>query len=169
MQENELTLSTGDPATNSGRPVILQLHGSFEAFGVVFDYLSRTDPFTRFQVGHFSSIIRQQLKIGHHLVAMDGKTVVGYVGWILTTKEIGDRWQEDHGKLTPVAEGKADSAALTVVASRDRSILLRLIRGARTLNPGKRVYFKREYDDGGKTTRKASVDNVTRPAAMEAT
>ena len=167
--ESELEHGAANQAKNSRRPVILQLHGSFEAFGVVFDYLSRTDPFTRFQVGHFSSIIRQQLKMGHHLVAMDGKTVVGYVGWILTTKEIGDRWQKDHGRLTPVAEGEADSAALTVVASRDRSILLRLVRGARTLNPGRRVYFKREYEDEGKSTRKASVENVTRPAAFEST
>jgi len=165
MLENELELGAASQEKNSGRSVILQLHGSFEAFGVVFDYLSRTDPFTRFQVGHFASIIRQQLKMGHHLVAMDGKTVAGYVGWILTSKEIGDRWQKDLGKLTPVAEGKADSAALTVVASRDRSMLLRLIRGARTLNPGKRVYFKREYDDAGKSTRKASVGNVVRPSA----
>lgn len=170
MPENDLIHSAGNQAKHSNRPVILQLHGSFEAFGVVFDYLSRTDPFTRFQVGHFSSIVRQQLKTGHHLVAMDGKTIVGYVGWMLTKKEIGDRWQNANGKLTPVAEGKADSAALTVVASENRSILLRLIRGARTLNPGKRVYFKREYDDEGKSARKSSVANVTqKPAVLEST
>jgi hypothetical protein len=166
MPESKLVGSAGNRA--SERPVILQLHGSFEAFGIVFDYLSRTDPFTRFQVGHFSTIVRQQLKTGYHLVAMDGKTVVGYAGWILTTKEIGDRWQNADGKLTPVTESKADSAALTVVASKNRSILLRLIRGARTLNPGKRVYFKREYDDERKSMRKASVKNLTlKPAVVE--
>ena len=170
MPESDLSNSAGNQAKNTDRPVILQLHGSFEAFGVVFDYLSRTDPFTRFQVGHFSSIVRQQLKTGYHLVAMDGQTVVGYVGWILTTKEIGDGWQKTQGKLIPVAEGRADSAALTIVASRDRSILLRLIRGARTLNPGKRVYFKREYESEGKSTRKSSVANVAlKPAALEST
>lgn len=170
MLENELEVGAASQARKSGRPVILKLHGSFEAFGVVFDYLSKTDPFTRFQVGHFSSVIRQQLKTGHHLVAMDGPTAVGYVGWILTTKEIGDNWQKTDGKLTPVAEGKADSAALTVVASRDRSILLRLIRGARTLNPGKRVYFKREYDGEGRSTRKSSVANAAlKPSLVEST
>lgn len=168
MQENELPDITAHPAMNSGRPVILQLHGSFEAFGVVFDYLSRTDPFTRFEVGHFSSIIRQQLKTGHHLVAMERQTVVGYVGWLLTTREIGERWQKNLGKLTPVEEDKGDSAALTVVASNYRSVLMRLIRGARTLNAGKRVYFKREYDSEGKSTRKSSVANVfLRRAALE--
>ena len=160
MQEFELTKRAGYPRTSSGQPVILQLHGSFEAFGVVFDYLSRTDPFTRFQVGHFSSIVRQQLLKGHHLVAMEGQTPVGYVGWLLTTKAIGDIWQDDLGKLTPVSEETSDAAALTVVASRNRSILLRLIRGARTLNPGKKVYFKREYDTEGKSTRKSSVANA---------
>jgi hypothetical protein len=160
MKEDELSLISSHQAANSGRPVILQLHGSYEAFGVVFDYLSRRDPFTRFEVGHFSSIIRQQLQKGHHLVAMEGQTVVGYIGWLITTKEIGDLWQNNLGKLTPVAEGSSDAAALTVVASRDRPILSRLIRGARTLNPGKKVYFKREYDSEGKSTRKSSVANA---------
>ena len=145
-----------------------QLHGSFEAFGVVFDYLSRTDPFTRFEAGHFATIIRQQLKRGHHLVAMQEKTIVGYVGWLLTTKEIGDLWQQELGKLKPVAEEKCDAAALTVVSASDRAVLLRLIRGARTLNPGKRVYFKRQYDDERKGTRKASVKNaMSSTAALE--
>jgi hypothetical protein len=160
MKEVELSLISSHQAANSGRPVILQLHGSYEAFGVVFDYLSRTDPFTRFEVGHFSSIIRQQLQKGHHLVAMEGQTLIGYIGWLITTKEIGDLWQNNLGKLTPVAEGNSDAAALTVVASRDRSILSRLIRGARTLNPGKKVYFKREYEREGKSTRKSSVANI---------
>ena len=150
MLENELANVAADQAKNSGRPVILQLHGSFEAFGVVFDYLSRTDPFTRFETGHFATIIRQQLKRGHHLVAMEGQTIVGYVGWLLTTKDIGDLWQQDLGKLKPVAEEKCDAAALTVVSSSDRAVLLRLIRGARTLNPGKRVYFKRQYEGEGR-------------------
>ncbi len=170
MLENELEHGAANQVKIPGRPVIMQLHGSFEAFGVVFDYLSRTDPFTRFEVGHFSAIIRQQLKRGYHLVAMEGPTVVGYVGWLLTTREIGDLWQKNLGKLTPVVEEKSNSAALTVVASRDRAVLLRLIRGARALNPGKRVYFKREYEDEGKPTRKASVENVTSsPAAPEVT
>jgi len=168
MQENDLTNITGYSKMNSGRPVILQLHGSFEAFGVVFDYLSRTDPFTRFEVGHFSSVIRLQLKKGHHLIAMDGQTVVGYVGWLLTTQEIGDLWQKNLGKLTPVDEG--NSAALTVVASKDRSVLMRLIRGARTLNPGKRVYFKRDYESERKATRKSSVANLAlTPSVLEST
>lgn len=168
MFENELAAAAADQAKISGRPVILQLHGSFEAFGVVFDYLSRTDPFTRFEVGHFAAIIRQQLKRGYHLVAMEGQTIVGYVGWLLTTKDIGDLWQRDLGKLKPVTEEKCDAAALTVVSSSDRAVLLRLIRGARTLNPGKRVYFKRQYDDERKGTRKASVKNVmSSTAALE--
>lgn len=170
MEKLDKDIVDGSGNQASARPVILQLHPSFEAFGVVFDYLSKTDPFTQFQVGHFSTIVRQQLKTGYHLVAMDGKTVVGYVGWILTTKEIGDRWQNAEGKLTPVVEENSDSAALTVVASKNRSILLRLIRGARTLNPGKQVYFKREYEDARKSMRKASVANLSlKPAVVEST
>ncbi|MEP7173343.1 MAG: hypothetical protein ABI705_07635 [Aestuariivirga sp.] len=165
MKEHQLSHNFNFQVDETGRPLVMQLHGSFEAFGVVFDYLSRTDPFTRFPVGHFCSIVRQQLRMGHHLVAMEGPIVVGYVGWILTSKEIGEQWQRADGKLMATAENKADAAALTVVASKDRSILIRLIRGARTLNPGRRVYFKREYDDDTKSQRKSSVANVVRSSA----
>lgn len=169
MFEYEVKPGDEDQSTDSARPVILQLHGSFEAFGVVFDYLSRIEPFSRFEVGHFSAIIRHQLKNGHHLVAMRGQTVVGYAGWLLTTTDIGDLWQQNLGRLDPVADDVSNAAALTVVTSRDRKVIARLIRGARTLNPGKRVYFKRQYDSDGQSVRKASVKNMTpnSPAAEQ--
>ena len=170
MPDNNMENGAAGPANSLGRPVIMQLHGSYEAFGVVFDYLSKTEPFTRFGVGHFATIIRQQLKNGHHLVAMDGPMMVGYIGWLLTTKAIGDLWQQNLGNLKPVADEVCDSAALTVVAARNRALLLRLIRGARTMNPGKRVYFKREYEGEGRPTRKSSVENLTsKPVALERT
>ena len=155
-------------ASNSRNPKILQLHASFEAFGVVFDYLSKIDPFSRFQTGHFASIIRMQLKRGHHLVAMDGRDAVGYVGWLLTTRELGDLWQNDQGPLKAVGSEASDAAALTVVAARDNAVLKRLIRGARSLNPGKRVYFKRQYSGEGRLTKKSAVKNMTsKPATLE--
>ena len=93
MFEYEVKPGDEDQSTDSARPVILQLHGSFEAFGVVFDYLSRIEPFSRIEVGHCLAIIRHQLKNGHNFVAMRGQTVVGYAGWLLTTSVCRYLWQ----------------------------------------------------------------------------
>jgi hypothetical protein len=139
---------------------IVQLGGSFEAFGVIVDYLSRIQPFSRYDIGNFAMAVRQQLRNGHHLAAMRGMTVVGYAGWLLTSRAIAEEWLQSEGILRPVERHKADAAALTVVTTKERQVLLRLIRGARKLNPGIRVYFKRQYAQGSRGARKASVGNV---------
>lgn len=159
MLEEEMKPANGDPSTDPAHAVVLQLHSSFEAFGVVCDYLSRIEPFSHYEVGHFSTIIRHQLKGGHHLIAMRGQTVVGYAGWLLTTIEIGDLWQQNLGKLLPVADHLSNAAALTIVTSLEKRVITRLMRGARTLNPEKRVYFKRQYDGDDQSARKSSVKN----------
>ncbi len=161
MLEDEVMPENSAPSTDLAHAVILQLHSSFEAFGVVCDYLSRIEPFSRYEVGHFSTIIRHQVRGGHHLIAMRGQVVVGYAGWLLTTTEIGDLWQQNLGKLTPVADHLSNAAALTVVTSLEKRVIARLIRGARTLNPNKRVYFKRQYEGDDQSARKASVKNMS--------
>jgi hypothetical protein len=151
----------GQGDRKKGAVVIVQLDGSFEAFGVIVDYLSRMQPFARYDIGHFASAVRRQLRSGHHLAAMQGRSLVGYVGWLLTSRTIAEEWLGTGGRLLSVEKSKADAAALTIVAAAERRVLMRLIRGARKLNPGTRVYFKRQYAQASRRARKAAVDNVS--------
>jgi hypothetical protein len=148
-----------------GRPQIVQLESSFQAFGLLIDHLSRVAPFSRYDLGNFARALRQQLRHGHHLAAMRGPVLVGYVGWLLTSREIAEKWLQSGDVLRPVERSAANAAALTVVSAQERGVLLRLIRGARTMNPAIRVYFKRQYAEPGRGARKSSVANVGRGAA----
>lgn len=146
-----------DAAAPAGAVQIVQLAGTFEAFGMVIDFLSRTPPFADFETRTVANAVRHQLGDGQHLAAMAGTRMVGYAGWMLTTEEIARAWAEARGELRRVPAERATAAALTIVAVTDPAVTRRLIRGARTLNPGKRAYFKRGTEGGPQPPRKASV------------
>lgn len=140
---------------------IVSLSGSFEAFGMVMDFLSRTESFDRFELGNIASAVRGQLASGCNLAAVRGNEVAGYLGWIYTTPELAEDWMEGRGLLKSLPRNEAAAAALTIVASVDRAATVRLIRGARELNKGVQVYFKRGYDTALKPSRKSTVLNTS--------
>jgi len=139
---------------------IVGLANTYEAFGMVINFLSVSLPFSHFELGQFAGIIRDQLVQGHNLAAItDANEMVGYVGWLHTSQANAELWSNDMGPLRAVTDGTHDAAALTVVAASEQQATLRLIRGARTLHKGMRVYFKRGYDGQVRPARKASVLN----------
>jgi len=139
---------------------IVGLANTYEAFGMVMNYLSGTLPFSHFELGQFAAIVRDQLVHGHNLAAItEANELAGYVGWIHTSRANAELWSNDMGPLRAVTDGSHDAAALTVVAATDQRATLRLIRGARTLHQGMRVFFKRGYDGSVRAPRKASVLN----------
>lgn len=156
MEDEATQVADGAPPVR-----IVQLGGTFEAFGVVVDYLSRTRPFADFEVGAFANAIRSQLSEGQHLAAMAGPEMVGYAGWMLTSDAVGRAWVDSGDALVRVPAGQATAAALTIVAVSEPSVTRRLLRGARELNPGKRIYFKRGSEGEPRAPRKASVLNFS--------
>jgi hypothetical protein len=147
------------PVPTTGNVRIVRLPRSLEAFGALVDFLSRTEPFARYDLGNFARALQHQLAHGNHVAAVAGERIVGYCGWLPTTSAIAAAWVEDRGQLLPMTAG-ADAVVLTVVACNDRPLLARLVRRARGLNPGKRVYFKRQYADPARAARKSSVRNM---------
>lgn len=147
---------------DSGAIRIIQLGGTFEAFGMVVDYLSRTAPFSEFVLGTLADAIRHQLGAGHHFAAMSGTELVGYAGWLLTSDAIAQAWAESDRPLLRVPTEQATAAALTTVAVTDPAATRRLLRGAREVNKGKRIYFKRGSEGRGRTPRKTSVLNFSK-------
>jgi hypothetical protein len=146
---------------------ISKLRNSPESFGLLVDFLSRIEPFARYEFGTFSAALRQQLGRGEHLAAMTPKSLVGYCGWLPTKIAIAESWMANAGPLLPIPKQKADAVVLTVVAAPDRKVVTALLRRAREENPKLRVFFKREYASGTRTTRKSSVENVTGSGAAK--
>ena len=151
-----------DPLENDEAPtIVVGLAPSYEAFGMVLDFLAESDVFANFELAALARVVRRQLQDGHNLAGMRGTEIVGYAGWLHTNIATGEGWMEDRAILKPLYGEEVDAAALTVFATSDKSMTPRLIRGARELNKGKRVFFKRGYDGVVRPGRKNTVLNVS--------
>lgn len=144
---------------------ICRLKPNAETFGAVIDFLARVKPFSEFHAGVLTNAVRDQLQLQHHVCAMRGSTLIGYCGWMLTSREIGERWLREQVPLDPVPDERADAGALTIVRAADPKVLRQLIRKTRELNPGKRVFLQRQYGDGLRSMRQTTVLNYT-PASI---
>ncbi len=133
---------------------------SLESFGAAVDFLARRAPFSTNQVGPFIRAVRRQVLRGEHVAAFDGEKLVAYAGWLPTMRAEAEAWLQDGGDLRPADHG-ADAVALTIVAADDPGLTLGLMRAAREINPGLKVFFKRSYADGSRAARKSRVQNMT--------
>ena len=142
---------------------LLQLPASAESFWAVIEFLSQDKAvFDKAQAGRLVPVVRHQVERRFHACAVRGKALVGYCGWVLMTREIGEQWLrgEVESQIPFVPPERADAAALTIVRVLEPKLVLPLIRRARELNPGKRVFFRRDYEGSQKPQKKATVLNV---------
>jgi hypothetical protein len=117
------------------------------SLGLVCDFVSRFRPFDTFEFRQMTVTLRYQLEAQSHLVAGLDDQIVGYLGWIRTTRAIAEAWVANDRSLTAVTDG-ADAVAATVLVTEDPRYALPLIRRAKTLNAGMSVYWKRQFIDG---------------------
>ncbi len=134
------------------------LVASMEALGLVMAYLARHEPFSRFRVSSLVEAIQYQLTTRNHLCLIERERIVGYCGWLPTDERTGAAWMQGEAKLAPVIGIDADAVALTVFACDESRHTLPMIRQARTLNKGKRVFFRRDRE--GRPSKRATVLNV---------
>lgn len=150
------------PQEESDASVVVSLAPSYEAFGMVMDFLAESDVFANFELAAIARVVRRQLKDGNNLAGTKDNQIVGYAGWLHTDIATGEEWMEDRAILKPLYGDAVEAAALTVFATADPAMTRRLIRGARELNKGKRVFFKRGYDGVVRPDRKNTVLNVSK-------
>jgi hypothetical protein len=139
---------------------VCRLKPTAETFGAVIDFLTRVKPFSEFRAGVLAGAVRQQLQRQHHVCAMRGPTLIGYCGWMLFAEEMGERWLREQTPFAPVPDDRANAGALTIVRADDPKVLRRLIRATRELNPGRRVFLRREYSEGSRAVRQTTVLNT---------
>jgi hypothetical protein len=137
---------------------IRQFKPGFESFGIVVDYLGKTPPFDGYAAGKLVIALKHQIAHGHHVCAFRADRLIGYCGWLYTTKAVGEAWLNGSGELKPVADAEADAAALTIVHFDDRDALRPMIRAIREIGKGRRIFFQRDYQPGRE--KRQSVTNV---------
>jgi hypothetical protein len=148
------------PQLDAGSLRILQLPSNYDALGAVLNFLVSEKVFGRVPSSELVTLIKYQLARRCQICALRGKRMVGYCGWVLITKETGDKWFRaeigEHG-IPAAPPDRADAAALTLVRILEPNLVLPLIRECRRLHPGKRVYIRRSYGDNKKPARQSNV------------
>ena len=117
------------------------------SLGMACDFLARFPPFNDYEFGVMTKSLLYQLESGSHLVAGIEDRIVGYVGWISTTRAIAEAWLEHDAPLLPAFEA-IDALAVTILATEDTRYILPLIKQAKLRNLGHSVYWKRHFSDG---------------------
>ena len=117
------------------------------ALGIVCEFVARFPPFNDYEFGRMTKTLLYQLQTGSHLIAGREDRIVGYVGWIQTTRTIAEAWLDRDAKLEPAFEN-IDAIAVTILAAEEPQCLLPLIKHAKTLNREYSVYWKRHFIDG---------------------
>ncbi|MDB5541562.1 MAG: hypothetical protein JWQ89_3289 [Devosia sp.] len=139
---------------------ITSLGPTFEAIGLVLDLLSRHPPFAEYRLARIGAAVRRQLELRQNVAAVDDAgRLVGYVGWSYALPASATLWVEDRGPLK-VVPNRTEAVALTIVVSPQGDSIAAMVRQARLLNPGVRVYFKRSYGGDLRSPRKASIANA---------
>jgi hypothetical protein len=136
---------------------------SFEALGIVVDFLSREAPYDEFRAGKLVTALKHQVMHGHHVCAFRGEKLVGYCGWLPISEELGTLWVAGKAELTPVPPDRADAVALTTIRVDDPKVLHPLIRACRKLHYGKRVFYlgRRLYAGQRSPQRRESIFNFS--------
>lgn len=147
-------------ATGSKRDFeIRSFRFSYEALGIVLDFLANTKPFTRFESAVLVNMAKYQIRHGYNLYAYRDRTLLGYCGWHYTDREKGEKWLKTGIGSAPVPMDKADAGVLTLVKCEETRVLRVLIRTCRDLNPDKYVFFRRDYGNPSRRERRQSVAN----------
>lgn len=141
---------------------IESLSGSYEAFGMVLDLLSRHAPFADSPLSQLAQAIRRQLRTGRQVAAISAQNdLLAYAGWVPTTRASAELWVAEIGPLS-IGDVGQDAMAMTVVVSTRVSVTAALIRRARDLNPDAKWYFKRSYGAQLRSPRKQSLQDKSR-------
>src|SRR5215210_7506767 len=87
--------------TTSSAYQLRQFTQSYEALGILIDFVGGKKPFDRFEVRSLLPALKHQLANGHHICAFRGELLVGYCGWLPITDDVGERWLKRTGELIP--------------------------------------------------------------------
>jgi hypothetical protein len=149
------------PKHHSDKPRLVRFPATLEALGAVIHFLALDNTFGSKPLANVVLEVLVQLQNKWNVCAVREKTLVGYCGWVLTKRELAEMYLKDESGRDPiVSPNEADAAILTIVRILEPKLVPPLIRASRKLNPGKRCFFRREYQDHKKPKRGSSVLNA---------
>jgi hemolysin-activating ACP:hemolysin acyltransferase len=138
---------------------IRTMPGRYQALGVALHYLARRPPFSEFKATELVRTIDAQLDRGHCRFAVEGTTVVGYLGWALYDEADAATFARTGQPPDNSRANGHDVVWILTAAASDDGALLALIRNLRSQHAGKRIMGIRHRRPG----RRVVFDRVLQP------
>jgi hemolysin-activating ACP:hemolysin acyltransferase len=138
---------------------IRTLPGRFQALGEALHYLSRRPPFSDFKATELVRTIDAQLERRHYRFAVEGTTVVGYLGWALYDLQDAVAFTRTGQPPDNSRANGRDVVWILTAATSGSGALLALIEDLRSQHAGKRVMGVRHRRPG----RRVVFDRVLQP------
>ena len=137
-----------DPASPSALSAIRD-RDRYRALGRAVSYLMTKPAFARLSFGHWSRILTGQVNRRRYFFVVRGGTIVGFLGWAVTTEEMADRWLDGTHPLKAEDSNAGDCILINAWAANDGAVQRFVIENLRRVGQGKRLlYGKRVYADG---------------------
>lgn len=122
------------------------------ALGLAVNHLMTKPAFARQAFGEWSRILVGQINRKHYCFAVSGKTVQGFAGWALVTRENAEAWVEGRRGLSYDDCIQGECLIFNAWSANSPRVHRFMVDEARKIiRDRETIYFKRYYVDG--TTR----------------
>lgn len=126
-------------------------------FSAVLGIVSRYPPFSAFSFGLMVDRLRDQLRYGANVLAIENGQLIGYAGWMRVNHAQARLWQSGSGEMPLPDWQHGDAAIVTVTVAERRNLLAPLLHGISHVCAGVPVYRMRSFQDGRPDIRRPAI------------
>ena len=116
------------------------------------EYIASWQPFAGYGLKSVLDAVNVQLATKCYAIALENHTILGYIGWVLTTKDSVELWRGGSGQLRAISE-KPDAAVITILAVSSPKLILPLVRFAFRQADSLPIFWKRDIAGKGLIAR----------------
>ena len=123
----------------------------------VLGCVARHPPFAGFSFGLMVDRLREQLRHGACVLAIEDGQLVGYAGWVRVQEASARQWQAGQAEMPPADWGQGGAVIVTVTVVERRPVLVPLLHAISHVCAGLPVYRMRSFQDGRPDMRRPAI------------
>lgn len=137
------------------------LAGHWNRLGIALHFVGRVEPFASFRSVDLVNTLNAQIEREHCLFALEGRRVVGYLGWACYDAAVAEPFAHGGGPPPNTLAQGHDVAWILTAAAIQQSALMPMVRALRARFPGMRVMGVR-HKPQARGTRRVVFDRAPR-------
>lgn len=141
------TVTSMEPSKASGEISLVRNPNALDALGLAVSFLSMRAPFSKIPTGCFVPSLMGQIERSHYFFGFNGQVPVGYLGWGLGDKDIGNAFASASRDLYRTDMSSGPCVIIIYICSTVESFAKVAIDKLRECYPGQPYYGRRYVGD----------------------